>query len=129
RLPKAVIEAVGDLFNLRKYLIDLEKSTPGEIVQKMSPFSTLVLKAASFLPLSKKEKEVIVNTATRWRQMQPLTNGNDLQKMGVAPGPAYRWILESLKAAWIDGKIMSKDEEDQLLADLIKSSKQMETGS
>lgn len=129
RLPKAVIEAVGDLFNLRKYLIDLEKSTPGEIVQKMSPFSTLVLKAASFLPLSKKEKEVIVNTATRWRQMQPLTNGNDLQKMGVAPGPAYRWILESLKAAWIDGKITSKDEEDQLLADLIKSSKQMETGS
>lgn len=129
RLPKAIIASVKDLSNLRENLKDLDKSTPGEIVKRLTPFCNLVLKAASFLPIRKKDIDMIKNTATLWRQMQPLTNGNDLQKMGIARGPVYRWILESLKAAWIDGHITSKDEEDRFLADLIKSSKQMEAGS
>jgi hypothetical protein len=39
--------------------------------------------------------------------------------MGIPSGPAYRIILDTLREAWLTGKVSSRDEEDALLKDLI----------
>jgi tRNA nucleotidyltransferase/poly(A) polymerase len=43
----------------------------------------------------------------------PLATGDDLVRHGIPPGPAYRWLLERLRDAQLDGRI---DDRQQALA-------------
>jgi tRNA nucleotidyltransferase/poly(A) polymerase len=49
----------------------------------------------------------------------PLATGDDLLRHGIRPGPAYRWLLERLRDAQLDGRIGDRREAlalaDQLL--------------
>ena len=49
----------------------------------------------------------------------PLATGDDLVRHGIPPGPAYRWLLERLRDAQLDGQIGDRQEAlalaDQLL--------------
>ncbi|MCX6035792.1 MAG: hypothetical protein NTV38_12585 [Chloroflexi bacterium] len=55
-----------------------------------------------------------------WRHVRPKTNGHDLKKRGLPPGPAYKSILRRLGEAWLDGEVKTVDEERALLEQLIK---------
>ena len=57
--------------------------------------------------------------ANRWRHQRPGLNGDDLKRMGVPPGPRYKYLLEALRSAWIDGEISSREEETKLLNELL----------
>jgi len=39
--------------------------------------------------------------------------------MGIEPGPVYRRILWALRAAWLDGKISTREQEIALLNQLV----------
>lgn len=56
----------------------------------------------------------------KWRNVKLYTTGDDLKKLGLAPGPKYKEILSRLRAAWLDGEVGTKKEEtilrDQLIA-------------
>jgi tRNA nucleotidyltransferase/poly(A) polymerase len=49
----------------------------------------------------------------------PLATGDDLIRHGIQPGPAYRWLLERLRDAQLDGEISNRGQAlalaDQLL--------------
>ncbi len=49
----------------------------------------------------------------------PLATGDDLVRHGIRPGPAYRWLLERLRDAQLDGQIADRQQAlalvDQLL--------------
>jgi tRNA nucleotidyltransferase (CCA-adding enzyme) len=47
-------------------------------------------------------------------------DGHDLRERGLPPGPHYRSILNTLRAAWVDGRVKTKAEEQSLLAALIQ---------
>ncbi len=64
---------------------------------------------------------LIENYIDVWQHVQPQTRGNDLLAMGLKPGPEFSQILETLKAAWLDGKITNKKQEKQFLDDLVIS--------
>ena len=53
-----------------------------------------------------------------WRKIKPVTNGNDLKQRGLEPGPRYAEILNQLRAAWLDGDVVSREEEIKLLEKL-----------
>ena len=55
----------------------------------------------------------------KWQNVNPFTSGDDLKKHGLAPGPKYKEILTSLRAAWLDGEVTTKDEEIKLRNRLI----------
>lgn len=57
---------------------------------------------------------------TKWRHIQPQTDGNTLRALGLPPGPAYASILSTLRAAWLDGQVTSQEEETSLLQQLLK---------
>jgi len=54
-----------------------------------------------------------------WRHVKPKTNGHDLQKRGLLPGPRYRQILYRLRQAWLDGDVETESDELKLLEKLI----------
>ncbi len=52
---------------------------------------------------------------SKLRYVKPALTGNDLQKMGIAPGPRMKEILQRLHQARLDGKVTSKKEEEELV--------------
>jgi tRNA nucleotidyltransferase (CCA-adding enzyme) len=57
---------------------------------------------------------------TEWRHIRPTTTGHTLKAMGLPPGPAYRRILERLRAARLDGEVTTDEAEAALLNRLIQ---------
>jgi tRNA nucleotidyltransferase (CCA-adding enzyme) len=54
------------------------------------------------------------------RFIRPRTDGRDLKKMGLAPGPVYRDILDTVRDALLDGTLSSKEEERTLVTRLVR---------
>jgi len=51
------------------------------------------------------------------RHVKPALGGNDLQTMGINPGPQIREILDMLRAARLDGKVSGKEGEKALVSE------------
>ncbi|MEE8618907.1 MAG: hypothetical protein V3S84_02140, partial [Dehalococcoidales bacterium] len=49
------------------------------------------------------------------RYIKPALNGDDLQRMGVSPGPRIKEILNLLRNARLDGEVSSKRDEERLV--------------
>ena len=52
---------------------------------------------------------------SKLRYVKPALNGDDLIKMGIAPGPRIKEILNRLHEARLDGKVTSKQDEERLV--------------
>jgi tRNA nucleotidyltransferase (CCA-adding enzyme) len=57
--------------------------------------------------------------AVEWQHVQPTLDGNDLRRLGLASGPAYRTILSALRRAWLDGEVTNEAEERALAVRLV----------
>jgi hypothetical protein len=57
---------------------------------------------------------------SEWQKIVPYTNGHNLRDLGLPSGSAYKTILRTLRAAWLDDQIHSKEEEQALLKILLK---------
>ena len=55
-----------------------------------------------------------------FRHARTALTGDDLQRMGIPPGPAYRRLLDSVLAARLDGEVASRREEIRLVRELVK---------
>ncbi len=53
----------------------------------------------------------ILHYVEQWRHVRPGVDGETLRARGLPPGPAYRAILWSLRAAWLDGEVHTASEE------------------
>ena len=60
---------------------------------------------------SKQVKRAISLFFTQLRNTAVEMSGQDLKKMGVAPGPIYRETLQAVLAARLDGRLQSHEEE------------------
>jgi tRNA nucleotidyltransferase (CCA-adding enzyme) len=64
-------------------------------------------------------REWVDRYLTRWRHVRPHADGHHLRQLGLPPGPAYRDILNSLRAGWLDGDIESQAGEEKALQALL----------
>lgn len=55
-------------------------------------------------------KERLASYILNFRSIPPLIRGKDLAFLGFSPGPAYREVLEAVRAAQLDGKVQTKEE-------------------
>jgi tRNA nucleotidyltransferase (CCA-adding enzyme) len=67
-----------------------------------------------------KARQNLHNYLETWRHVKPKTNGHDLKKRGLPPGPRYQQVLFRLRQAWLDGEVETEREEVKLLDKLIK---------
>jgi tRNA nucleotidyltransferase (CCA-adding enzyme) len=51
--------------------------------------------------------------------VKPLMDGEDLKNMGVKPGPRLGSMLETLREARLDGQVMTKEDEEALVRQLM----------
>ena len=58
-----------------------------------------------------------------WRYRRSTVDGNELIRAGLEPGPIFRDILDRLRSGWIDGEIMSQDQERELFLKMVKDAK------
>ena len=69
-------------------------------------------------------KQRIEKFMSEWRLFRPKTNGEELKRLGLPPGPIYRRILDQLRFGWIDGDIASDAEERNVLQALLTDAAQ-----
>jgi len=53
-----------------------------------------------------------------WRKVKPAITGDDLKQRGLQPGPRFAEILHQLRTARLDGEVISREEELNLLKKL-----------
>jgi hypothetical protein len=104
--------AASRLWHERQALAVLRPSQLTERLDEVPPGSVRAVERA--LPKFK-SKKMLQEYLARWRTQRPITTGTDLGRRGIAPGPAYREILQHLRAGWIDGAISSAAQEQLAL--------------
>lgn len=82
------------------------------------PEETLVFLMAT--TRSKQAKQKIADMFTTYRRVRPVLNGNDLQTMGLEPGPLYNRILKRLFDARLNGEVKTEADECRLVNRLAK---------
>src|SRR5574340_772428 len=115
RLSHHLSRAIEDVHTCMDQLPDLVGRSPSRVVAALDEISLPVLYAVTSLCPSVDVCTLLEHYATTWRYVQPKVDGYALLAMGLQPGPAYRQIVWALRAAWLDGKVNSAEQEGALL--------------
>ncbi|MFA4993589.1 MAG: CCA tRNA nucleotidyltransferase [Candidatus Omnitrophota bacterium] len=98
-----------------------KRITPGQVFVLLKPLSyeaIIFLRSVSQDGLFKKH---IADFLKLYNGLRLCISGDDLFRLGIAPGPKYRKILNRVLAARLNGKINSRQEELALARKLAKS--------
>jgi len=121
QLRKSQSQTLRDTLILKDSLGELSGSElpPSKIYSILRDCSQPALTAVSLAADSPAVKEHIRLYLTKLRYVKPALTGKDLQKMGFPPGPRMKDVLNQLLEARLDGKVTSKQEEEDLVRGLI----------
>ena len=93
---------------------------PSRCVAVLDQIPLKAVQAVSLALPASPRRQLLHDYLETWRHVKPRTTGHDLKKRGLTPGPAYKSILRHLCEAWLDGEVMTVDEEMALLEKLTK---------
>jgi tRNA nucleotidyltransferase (CCA-adding enzyme) len=99
----------------------LLQSKPSMIARRLENISAVVLCTITLLAPQETWRKLIHQFLFKWKKIEPFTNGSTLIRSGISPGPVYRNILTTLRNAWVDGEVKTRDEETALLKVLLKN--------
>ena len=119
KLPNILKTSLQQSNVLYYSLPNIINKKPSIVVKQLEKTNLAVIYALKLLISSKEIKKVLDSYAIKWHQIKPTIKGSALHRMGIPPGPIYQRILNSLRDAWINGEISSKNEEKHLLRELI----------
>jgi tRNA nucleotidyltransferase (CCA-adding enzyme) len=74
---------------------------------------------AIYAVYSVQKDQALHDYLVKWQYVKPHTTGDDLKARGLEPGPRFGEILRRLRAAWLDGEVKTKEEEEMMLKGLI----------
>lgn len=111
------INAARKLWNDRELLTSLP---PSAVSAQLSNLPLIAIYTVYTVSNQKDERQVLYRYVTEWRKIQTTITGHQIRTRGVPPGPEFRQILETLRGAWIDGKVRSQEDEIAFLEDCLK---------
>jgi len=97
----------------------LSSLSPGEFCQTLEKYPPLAVYSNWITEEKKDLREKFKKFVYQWRHIYPETTGDDLKQCEIPPGPIYRSILQKLRIAWINEEINSKEQEKQLLENIL----------
>jgi tRNA nucleotidyltransferase (CCA-adding enzyme) len=117
RLPKLLAQTLRDTIGLKDRLEELAspKLSPSRIYHLLHGCSSQAITASSLASDSPMARQRLHFFLDKLRYVKPILTGNDLQNMGIAPGPRIKEILNFLLDARLDGKVTSKQNEEELV--------------
>ncbi len=132
-LPEAAVEAVAERLGFPKAVKAIVRAAAAlhaqrEALTQARP-SALTFRLddaplpavyALYLVADDALRERLHRYAATWRHVRPRITGHDLRALGVPPGPRYKEILHALRAAWLDGDVRTREEEQALLQHLLE---------
>ena len=119
RLNGDILNALQSLFDTWQKLPELLAGPPSVVVSHLENVPAVSLYALNLLYPTGDIRRLLQEYTLHWKNIQPETDGDALRAMGIPPGPVYHSILNTLRDAWLDGKINTIEEEKVLLQDLI----------
>jgi tRNA nucleotidyltransferase (CCA-adding enzyme) len=90
------------------HAVDLRQSRIARILDPLSPEARVVLLAGL---VSGSAREAVSRYLTTSWHIVPLLKGGDLHRLGLKPGPIYRRALAALRAAKLNGRLHTKEDE------------------
>ena len=117
RLPKSLAQNLRDTITLKGKIRSLATPglSPSGIYRLLEAYSPPAMVANSLATESPAASQNIHLYLTRLKYIEISLTGDDLMRLGVAPGPHIREIIELLHQARLDGKITSKQDEVDLV--------------
>lgn len=117
RLPRSLARTLRDTNSLKTKLESLANPelSPSSIYRLLHGYSLPAIMANSLVgdpPVARRHIQLFIN---KLRYVKPALTGDDLKRMGVAPGPNIKEILQLLHEARLDGKVTSKKDEEKLV--------------
>lgn len=106
----AVMEDVARFAELRPALAR-EGLHPSETVRLLDRQSAEALQVAAALTDDAQVERLVRAYLEEWRYAQPLLTGDDLQGLGVSPGPRMGELLRGLRDARLDGEVSTREDE------------------
>jgi tRNA nucleotidyltransferase (CCA-adding enzyme) len=119
RLSRVLTDIVKQAAYLRGKLAGLYKQKPSEITAELDRIANLAIYAVYLDTNKPKHKGILSRYLSSWQHIEANITGKDLKEAGIPPGPQYADILSKIRAAWLDGEISTKNEEEALLDDLL----------
>ena len=117
RLTKSQAQTLRDTNSLKDKLESLAdpELTPSRIYSLLHSYSAPAIianESASDSPITRRHLQLFLD---KLRYVKPILTGDDLLKMGIAPGPHLKEILQLLHDARLDGKVTSRQDEENLV--------------
>jgi len=119
KLPGPLAASVLAAGKLRAELPELAGKSPSYVAERLSHYTLPALFVVHQSIEDDEQKKLLHTYATTWRRALPTITGYDLKARGLPPGPIYSEILDTLRAAWLDGRIHSPEEETAFLEDIL----------
>lgn len=114
----AILDQVSAILGAR------ETVQPSEIVTHLDPLSLDDLALAWLVRDEPALRGILERFASTWRKVVPILDGDDLKAMGFEPGPIFREILGALRCARLDGAVVSREDETDLVYERFGSSRE-----
>ena len=119
RLPGWLSNQIQSAITINEKHDEIVRMSPSEVVAEFDKHPTLSLVVCHALSEDQDFRQQISSYFEQWQSIQPGTSGYDLRARGIPPGPHYKQVLDTLRAAWLDGKISTTAEETALLEELL----------
>jgi tRNA nucleotidyltransferase (CCA-adding enzyme) len=108
--------AASTLFAELPSLIGLK---PSQWVARLDKIPLTAVLAVFLTSPEGEAHQSLFNYLETWRHVKPKTNGHNLKKRGLPPGPRYQSILWRLRQAWLDDEVRTEEEELKFLDNMI----------
>jgi tRNA nucleotidyltransferase (CCA-adding enzyme) len=118
-IPQAILGAAGRTSRLKAILPRLHGKSVSQITFQLDEFPPIVILANFFSENDHWARHTLKQYLYEWHKIVSFSTGHDLRKLGVPAGPVYKEILRTLRVAWLDGQIHSRDEEQNLLLKML----------
>jgi tRNA nucleotidyltransferase (CCA-adding enzyme) len=121
RLPRPLAQILRDTYQFKATSEPLADANlkPSRIYSILHGYSPTALTATLLATDSPQVRANIRRYLTKFRYVKPALTGEDLKKMGLAPGPRISEILERLQAARLDGTVTNRQGEERLVRELL----------
>ncbi len=117
RLPKSLAQTLRDTASIKSKVDSMAEPelAPSGIYRLLHSYSQQAIIANSLASDSPTACQHIHLFLKNLRYVKPVLTGDDLKRMGIAPGPRIKKVLELLHEARLDGKVTTKKEEEELV--------------
>ncbi len=115
--PKRLAEAMHRTLQLKAQLNSLANPElkPSDIYQSLHGYAAPAIQANALASESPIVSQNLRLYLTKLRYVKPLLDGEDLKRMGIAPGPRIGETLNALHKARLNGEVKTKRDEERLV--------------